>query len=155
MSYSDILEDHPTMPTRGERNNNPGNVDRVPRTIWKGMSPDQSGDHRFVVFTFAVWGIRALAKVLLTYSRVYPQDTPQDIDTVREIINRWAPPKENDTGAYVKAVSAALAVKPDEGIDVTDEAVMCRLVKAIIRRENGRVIYADNLIEDGVQRALA
>lgn len=142
-------------PTRGERNRNPGNIDRVPRTIWKGMSPDQSSDSRFVVFTSPVWGIRALAKVLLTYSRVYPQDTPQDIDTVREIINRWAPPVENDTGAYVAAVCKTLGVGPDDVIDVTDEAIMSGLVRAIIRHENGRVIYDADLIEDGVQRALA
>jgi len=119
------------------------------------MSPDQSSDSRFVVFTSPVWGIRALAKVLLTYSRVYPQDTPQDIDTVREIINRWAPPVENDTGAYVAAVCKTLGVGPDDVIDVTDEAIMSGLVRAIIRHENGRVIYDADLIEDGVQRALA
>jgi len=119
------------------------------------MSPDQSGDSRFVVFTDSVWGIRALAKVLLTYSRVYPQDTPQDIDTVREIVNRWAPPVENDTGAYVNAVSKELGVSPDDEIDVTDEGVMKALVIAIIRHENGRMIYDDDVLTDGVQRALA
>lgn len=142
------------IPTRGERNKNPGNIDRN-ATKWKGMSPDQSGDKRFVVFTDAVWGVRALAKTLLTYSRVYPQDTPQDIDTVREIVNRWAPPVENDTGAYVSAVAKEVGADPDDEIDVTDEVVMAALVKAIIRHENGRVIYADELIADGVQRALA
>ncbi|MCR4331896.1 MAG: hypothetical protein NUV34_04225 [Sulfuricaulis sp.] len=119
------------------------------------MSPDQSGDSRFVVFTSPVWGIRALAKVLLTYSRVYPQDTPQDIDTVREIINRWAPPVENNTGAYVAVVCKALGIGPDDEIDVTDETTMQGLVRAIIRHENGRMIYDDDLIADSVQRALA
>ena len=141
-------------PTRGERNFNPGNIERT-STKWKGMSPDQSRDKRFVVFVSPVWGIRALARVLLTYSRVYPQDTPQDIDTVREIINRWAPPVENDTGAYVKAVAANVGVGPDEAIDVTDEWVMKALVTAIIKHENGRCIYDEDVLEDGVQRALA
>jgi hypothetical protein len=119
------------------------------------MSPDQSGDSRFVVFTDAVWGIRALAKVLLTYSRVYPQDTPHDIDTVREIVNRWAPQVENDTGAYVNAVAKELGVTPDDQIDVTDTDTMKALVVAIIRHENGRVVYDDDVLTDGVQRALA
>jgi hypothetical protein len=141
-------------PTRGERNNNPGNVERN-KTQWKGMSPDQSSDPRFVVFTSAVWGIRALAKIMLTYSTVYPQDSPQDIDTVREIVNRWAPPSENDTGAYVKDVCAHVGVQPGDVIDVTDEPTMCKLVKAIIDHENGRCVYDDDLIEDGVRRALA
>ena len=141
-------------PTRGERNFNPGNIERN-ATKWKGMSPNQSRDSRFVVFIDPVWGIRALARVLLTYSRVYPQDTPQDIDTLREIINRWAPPVENDTGAYVKAVAANVGVGPDEAIDVTDEWVMKALVTAIIKHENGRCIYDEDVLEDGVQRALA
>lgn len=142
-------------PTRGERNCNPGNIDRTPGTIWKGQSPDQSGDPRFVVFTSAVWGIRALARVLLTYSRVYPHGTPRDIDTVREIINRWAPPHENDTGAYVAAVSRVLGIGADGTIDVTDPEIMESLVRGIIRHENGRIVYEDDLITDGVQRALA
>jgi hypothetical protein len=141
-------------PTRGERNFNPGNIDR--NTIkWKGMAPDQSGDSRFIVFSAAVWGIRALARNLLTYSRLYEESDPRDIDTVREIINRWAPPVENDTGAYVNAVAREVGVLPDEPIDVADEAVMRKLVKAIIHHENGRCIYTDYTIGEGVMLALA
>ena len=142
------------IPTRGERNQNPGNIDRN-ATKWKGMSPDQSGDKRFVVFTSAVWGIRALARLLLTYSTLYPEGTTRDIDTVREIINRWAPPVENDTGAYVNAVAKEVGVGPDEAIKIDDDEVMLALVRAIIRHENGRVIYDDDLLRDGVGRALA
>lgn len=141
-------------PTRGERNNNPGNIDRD-GTKWKGMSADQSGDPRFVVFQNPIWGIRALARNILTYSRVYPQDSPQDIDTVREIIDRWAPPVENDTGAYVLSVAAFVGVGPDQHIDLTDEEVMAKVVKGIIRHENGRIAYPDGLIAEAVGLALA
>jgi hypothetical protein len=106
------------------------------------------------VFTSPVWGIRALAKVLLTYSRVYPQSTPQDIDTVAEIIRRWAPSNENNTSAYIAAVCKSTGFGPDQPIDVTDEAVMVELVCAIARHENGRLNYPQELIEDGVARAL-
>jgi hypothetical protein len=142
-------------PTRGERNCNCGNIERTPGTTWKGASPDQTADPRFVVFTSPVWGIRALAKVLLTYSRVYPQDTPQDIDTVAEIIRRWAPSTENDTAAYIAAVCKSTGFGPDQPIDVTDKEVMESLVIAICRQENGRLSYPVDVIEDGVQRALA
>lgn len=144
-----------TQPTREERINNPGGIERAPNTVWKGASPDQSADSRFVVFTSPVWGIRALARTLLTYSRVYPQDTPRDIDTVREIVSRWAPPTENDTDAYVQAVAKTTGFLPDQTIDVTDPEVMASLVIAIIRQENGRNSYHRDEIEDGVQRALA
>ena len=142
------------LKTRGERNNNPGNIERT-NTKWKGMSPDQSGDKRFVVFTTSVFGIRALAKILLTYSYLYEEDTPRDIDTVEEIINRWAPPVENDTGAYVRAVADALGVTPTTEIDVADQATLMKLVTAIIQHENGRNRYEVQTIAAGVQLALA
>jgi hypothetical protein len=142
------------IPTRGERNNNPGNIDRN-NIKWKGMSPDQSGDPRFVVFTDAVWGIRALARNLLSYSTLYPEGTPGDIDTVREIVNRWAPPTENNTSAYVSHVCKIVGVGPDEQIQIDDPEVMLRLVRGIIKHENGRCIYDEDLLRDGIERALA
>jgi hypothetical protein len=92
---------------------------------------------------------------LLTYSRVYPQDSPRDIDTVREIVSRWAPPGENDTDAYIHAVAHTTGFLPDQAIDVTDPKVMSALVIGIVRQENGRNSYSLDVIEDGVSRALA
>lgn len=138
-----------TTPTRGERNANPGNIDRVAATHWQGQSADQSGDPRFVVFDSPEWGIRAIAKELLTYQ------TKHACGTIREIINRWAPPVENNTKAYIAAVATDCGVAPDDQIAVTDPETMQRLVKAIIEHENGRVIYSDAQIADGVSRALA
>ena len=51
-------------PTRGERNNNPGNI-RTGST-WQGLSLQQT-DADFCVFTDPKFGIRALAKVLLLF----------------------------------------------------------------------------------------
>lgn len=134
--------------TRGERNNNPGNIDRN-ATKWQGMSADQSGDPRFIVFTDPVWGIRAIGKVLLSYAEKH------GLKTVRKIINRWAPPVENDTGAYVRHVAELLGVLPDDEIDVRNPDTMEVLVKAIIQHENGRCVYDDALIVSGVDKALA
>jgi hypothetical protein len=135
-------------PTRGERNANPGNLDRN-ATKWQGMSPDQSGDPRFVVFTDPVWGIRALAKTLLTYYRKHGLDTP------RRIIDRWAPPTENDTAAYVVHVAKLLGVGPDDRIRVPDPQTLRTLTKAIIVHENGGCIYDDATITNGIERALS
>ena len=134
--------------TRGEFNNNPGNIDRT-AIVWNGMTADQSGDPRFVVFNTPEDGIRALAKVLLSYYRKH------GLNTVRQIVNRWAPPNENDSGAYVNHVAGTLGVGPDAVIDVTDPDVLERLVKAIIAHENGRVIYDDAVIVAAIDRALA
>ncbi|MGE0652016.1 MAG: structural protein [Alphaproteobacteria bacterium] len=116
------------------------------------MNPDQSGDPRFVVFLAPEWGIRAIARVLRTYRDKH------GLTTVRGIIGRWAPPKENDTGAYVRSVAERCGVGPDDDVDIDDVAVMRELVKAIIRHENGRPPdggdwYDDAVIDDGISRA--
>jgi hypothetical protein len=133
--------------TRGERNNNPGNIDRN-TTKWQGMADNQSTDSRFVVFSAPVWGIRALAKVLLSYNKLY------DIKTVRGFIDRWAPPRENDTDAYVEHVAKQLSCEPDDNINISQPTILKALTVAIIRHENGRCIYSNDLITQGVQKAL-
>jgi hypothetical protein len=134
-----------SKPTRGERNNNPGNIDRG-KDKWQGMAADQSGDPRFIVFTSPQFGIRAIARLLLNYQR-------KGVNTVRKIIDRWAPPVENNTEAYIRAVADGLGVKPEAVIDLDDVNVMFPLVKAIIRHENGRCIYPDALILEGIRMA--
>jgi hypothetical protein len=133
--------------TRGERNNNPGNIDRN-ATKWQGMAPLQT-DPRFVVFTDAVFGIRALACVLLSYYRKH------DLKTVRSIINRWAPPVENNSDAYVDAVCRQCSVEPDDILNPETDSCLEMLVRAIIKHENGEVIYDDATIMRGVEMALA
>ena len=132
-------------PTRGERNNNPGNIRDGQR--WQGESGMDS-DKAFEEFASPEDGIRALGKVLLTYQRKH------GLRSVKQIVNRWAPPNENDTGAYVYSVAAALVVHPTEPLDLEDRNVLCKLVRAIIKHENGRVLYADAVIAEGVERAL-
>ena len=51
---------------RGIRNHNPGNVLRTKSVTWQGQAEDQSGDPEFVVFTAPEWGLRAIARILLT-----------------------------------------------------------------------------------------
>lgn len=132
--------------TRGERNNNPGNIRKDP-TVWKGEVP--SADASFEAFDNAEDGIRALAKILIVYQRKH------GLKTVRQIINRWAPPVENNTSAYVDAVCAEMGVSPDVEILLDSPSILFIIVKAIIRHENGRVLYADTVIEDGIDAALA
>ena len=102
---------------------------------------DEQTDHDFVVFKAPEWGIRAIAKILLS-------DARNGITNVRGIINRWAPPVENNTDAYIAAVSNQLQVNPDQYIDITVE--MPGLVKAIIKHENGLQPYSDEQIADGI-----
>ncbi len=124
---------------RGIRNNNPGNIERN-TTSWKGLKLDQSSDSRFCVFMKPEYGIRAMMKIIITYQKKY------GLMTVREIINRWAPPHENDTESYVNNVARKLDVKPDAGLSLVDihghaiidnMDLMIALVQSITVHENG------------------
>jgi len=125
---------------RGERNNNPGNIKRN-NIAWEGMSADQSGDAVFVVFDDPIYGIRALGKLLQKYAE-------NGYVTVRQIITRYAPGSENNTGAYIKAVSAALGVSPDAPLNLFDMGTLRPLASAIITHENGRNVYLENGVLD-------
>ena len=86
--------------TRGIRNNNPLNIRRS-STRWQGARKEQT-DKSFVQFETMAYGYRAAWKILQTYyERFCTQGKPF---TVRNIIERWAPPTENDTEAYIKSV---------------------------------------------------
>lgn len=139
---------------RGIRNNNPGNIRWS--DDWKGLVPqDKRTDKSFCQFLDAKWGIRALAKVLLNYRKRQgmPGVGNSGIDTVREIISRWAPPNENDTEAYIQSVAKACGVQPNAAIDLTDKDIMMKMVKAIITHENGVQPYTDAVLLSGVTLA--
>lgn len=144
--------------SRGIRNNNPGNIDYNPRNQWQGqLAPDPAIEKRFARFDCAENGIRAMGKLLLNYRGKdgMPNVGKLGIDTPLEFINRWAPSVENNTNAYVQAVSRALGVSPTSVIDIKNPAVMKSLVTSIIVHENGSNPYTDAVISEGVRRALA
>ncbi|MDT3542003.1 hypothetical protein [Cronobacter sakazakii] len=142
---------------RGIRNNNPGNLDRG--SPWQGLVNNPS-EPRFCTFKDPVWGIRALAVTLITYHDKRRAKDGSSIDTISEVIERWAPPNENDTAAYIREVAKAVGVTPDMVIDLHDYDTLRPLVEAIIRHENGRgplktlnSWYASEVIEEGLRRA--
>lgn len=129
--------------TRGLRNNNPGNI-RRDGTRWEGMSPDQT-DAAFVQFVAPEYGLRAMARVLNSYY------TRHQLRTVRGIITRWAPPNENDTGAYVRSVASRLNVGPDDALSWPDRVP--ELIEAIVKHENGLQPYSREMIAQGITLA--
>jgi hypothetical protein len=139
--------------TRGIRNNNPGNIDRSPNNQWQGCMPReqmtvaQRDEKRFEVFASPAWGIRALCVLLISY-----QDK-HGIHNVHGFINRWAPPVENDTGAYVRLVASVMRVKPDEFINIHEYRRMRPMVQAIIAHENSGYAYNAAVVEEGLRLA--
>lgn len=131
-----------TMP-RGIRNNNPGNI-RKTGDKWAGLSAIQT-DSDFFQFTAPEFGIRAMTRTLRNYQTRY------GLETVAEIISRWAPSNENNTQAYIASVAGNLGVNPYEPINVND--VMPELLQAIIYHENGQQPYDIAIINEGITLA--
>ena len=139
---------------RGIRNNNPGNI-RWSTIQWRGLVPEgQRTDDTFCQFVDAYHGLRALALNLHTY---WVND---GLHTVRGIIERWAPPSENDTDAYVTTVAERMHVSADADITLADSLTLRDLVEAIITEENGLGPlydgrwYEDSLIHRAINNVL-
>ena len=130
--------------SRGVRNHNPTNIEKG--EPWQGLA-DEQPDPRFCTFKGPEWGIRACARILIRY-----QDH-HDINTVRGVINRWAPSHENDTGAYVRAAAGAAGFTPDQPLDLQSYEHLEPLVKAIIHHENGYQPYPQAVIDHGLMLA--
>lgn len=136
-----------TKLSRGLRNNNPGNIRHSNITKWKGQSAEQP-DKSFVHFDSMEYGYRAMAKTLITYYRKHK------INTIRSIISRWAPSNENNTQAYINAVSTSMNLGPDIPFKVDMKAMLIQLCAAISKVENG--VNANMIcLEKGVELALA
>ena len=133
--------------TRGERNNNPGNI-RKSGAVWLGkIVPSQ--DANFEQFDTDVDGIRAIAKLLVTYYAKYK------CNTVAKIITKWAPGSDNNpTDAYIKTVCSFTKTAPTDVIDPMNADTMVSLVSGIIEQENGRIGYPDMVIRKAVDTAL-
>ncbi len=120
---------------RGIRNHNPGNLRWG--HLWQGLVPEKRRtDKAFCQFVSASYGIRAVARTLITYQDKY------GLRTVRQIINRWAPSSENDTQAYIQAVASQIGRSADEQLDMQSYRNLKAMTEAIIRHENGRGVMS-------------
>lgn len=128
---------------RGGRNNNPGNL-RISDNVWEGQTGD---DGEFVQFASPEHGVRALGKNLITYRN-------KGFVTVNQIINRWAPKKDNNaTEEYVAFVSQRMGVDPNVPIDVTNIDTLKSITTAIMAQE-GKYSVTDDQVNTGLQAAL-
>jgi hypothetical protein len=141
---------------RGIRNNNPGNIERVKGTRWQGELPvaeQMKRDNRFVVFEAPEFGVRAIARTLITYQDKRQAADGSKIDTIREIIERWAPAGENNVDTYAKHVSELTDIGVSQTLDVYQWNTMKPLVKAIIAHECSGYQYPEAVIDNGLVKA--
>lgn len=131
--------------TSGYKGCNPLNV-RASSDKWRG-SIGQS-DNGYVIFSTPMDGIRAAATVIKNYGTKY------GINTVRDIVSRYAPASENPTDDYIANVCKGTGYQPDEKLDTKNPEVLKKLVTAMMKQEIGDVPYSEETINEGVQRAL-
>lgn len=128
-----------SRPARGERNNNPGNIRHGSK--WQGLSAQQT-DKDFCQFVSPEYGIRAIYKLLQTYQTKYK------LNTVESIIDRYAPPNENNTAGYINRAAKDIGVSVNESINVSSKPVAIALATAIVGVELGYQPYSQKVFED-------
>lgn len=112
----------------GLRNNNPGNM-RPTGDSWQGMAGSDGG---FLQFVDLSYGIRAW---LVDY---YGKLTRKGFKTVRQYIEAYAPPSENNTEVYIKSVCSETGLTPASPLPTQRDKVTS-LMMAIFRHENGNI----------------
>jgi hypothetical protein len=121
------------------KGNNPLNIRRG-KTLWKGeITPLPIEGECFCHFESVEWGLRAAFCLLRTYATKYR------LNCVKDIITRWAPPKENDTTSYIRHVCLLTGFGGNQRLTEKDWP---RLVKAMARMECGA-----DLDNDVIQKA--
>ncbi|EOB3603667.1 structural protein [Vibrio vulnificus] len=114
---------------RGIRNNNPLNIRKG--NDWQGESILNT-DSEFEVFKHHKFGFRAGARILRNYQRLH------GLNTLAEIINRFAPPVENDTKNYAQFVAKKVGVGVHESINLLDDECLADVLHAMSIMEVGR-----------------
>ena len=128
------------MEPRGIRNNNPLNIRRS-KDKWQGQVLPQrgSGEGAFCQFYTMEYGWRAAFVILCrTYYGKY------GLKTIRDIVSRWAPAKENNTEAYIRHVSDYTGISPNKVLGSPKEQptqwLLIGYAMAVV--ENGKALSA-------------
>ncbi|HHD7737800.1 TPA: hypothetical protein ACOWQJ_002011 [Providencia rettgeri] len=129
--------------SRGERNNNPLNMNYVGQR--NSVLEDGKGA-RFARFNTPYDGLSATVNQLLRYYD--GKTTGKKLQTVEDIIKTWAPSSDNNnTSGYIKRVADELGVSPSQTLDLRDPNVMKNLMHAMSRVEIEKPLpYSDSLI---------
>lgn len=130
---------------RGIRNNNPGNLNFAGQA---GASKEGGPGGRFAKFGTMKEGVAALVRQIGLY-------VSRGKNSIRKILEVYAPSSENNTDAYIAAVSKALGIGPDDPLDINSANQVMGLVKAITDHENGKGYVGSSDITGGYQLAKA
>lgn len=114
---------------RNQRNNNPGNI--KDGTFAQSLPGYAGSDGTFARFDTHEAGRSAQQRLLASYGQ-------RGFNTVKSIIDRWAPPSDNNpTRSYIDFVARKLGVSPRETLDMQNPQVLAALADAIQQFEGG------------------
>jgi hypothetical protein len=130
-----------TMPNRNVRNNNPLNVRHNPANQWQGMTGD---DGEFVTFKTPQYGFRAAYKIIKKYQVDY------GLNSISEIVKRWAPATENHTQGYIDYLAEKLDKWTSTAIS---ESEMPELLFYMAEFEGAKGAFTLNQINEGIALA--
>lgn len=105
------------------RFHNPGNL-RVPGSTTE-----------FQKFSTEKDGVLAMARQLQIYQR------RDHLDTIDQIVSKYAPSNENDTKRYIENVVGRTGYSANQKLDLNDTAVLSNLMAAMTKQENSKSPY--------------
>ncbi|PYA62730.1 lytic transglycosylase [Serratia marcescens] len=137
---------------RGIRNNNPGNLNYVGQN---GATLEDHATPRFARFNSAFEGFAALGKQIKAYYNGMSKAAGyQKLQSVEDIISRFAPASENNTQAYINKLSKMLGVGRGDSLNIQDPQVLATLMNGITQIENGKNPYAPEMVLKAAQSAV-
>ena len=109
---------------------NPLNIRYSRRNMWKGQI---GNSHGFCSFISMEYGCRAALVLLRSYIR-------RGFNTIELIVNRWAPPTENNTEKYISFVAERTGIGASEVIAPTEQIKISAVFSAMAWMETMTII---------------
>jgi len=122
-----------------DRNMNPGNIRPA------GFMGETGVNKGYSTYASPEFGLRAMSRLSDTYAS-------KGIGTIRDYINRYAPPSDNNENneAYANMVANALGVGIDDPVDFTDDNVKRAIMPAMAQFEGYKGDLGEDLINKGI-----
>lgn len=109
--------------TIADRFNNPANLRAA-----SGYETSNTKSGKFAVFPTLDEGVLASARQLQIYGG-------RGINTVNDIVTKWAPSSENDTAEYIRHVVKTTGFGANEKLNLNDPAILAKLISAMATKE--------------------
>lgn len=126
---------------RGVRNNNPLNI-RKNQYLWAGEVPrEQATDKDFKQFFDVKHGWKG------AYNLLRASYIAKGQNTIETIVNKWAPPNENNTIVYIQRVEATTGINRKSIINKDDKPKIAKILAAMATVETGKIYKESEVLK--------